>query len=62
MANQLRMALIDSILTLHRRGWSARRIARELGINRETVAHYLKCGPPDSKPAIAPIGSGCLRG
>jgi transposase len=60
MANQLRMALIDSILTLHRRGWSARRIARELGINRETVAHYLQCGPPDSKPANAPTGSEAL--
>jgi len=49
MANQLRMALLDSILTSYRRGWSARGIARELGINRETVAHYLKCGPLDSK-------------
>jgi len=57
MANQLKMALIDSIFTLHQRGWSQRRIARELGIDRETVAQYLKCGPPESKPANAPIGS-----
>jgi transposase len=57
MANQLKMGIIDSIFTLHRRGWSVRRIARELSIHRETVARYLRHGPPGSKPAIAPIGS-----
>ena len=31
MAHQLKMGVIDSIFTLHRRGWSERRIARELG-------------------------------
>jgi transposase len=56
MANHLTMALIDSILTLHQRGWSQRRIARELGIDRETVARYLK-PPPPPNPAIAPPGS-----
>jgi transposase len=54
MANQLKMAKIHSIQTLHARGWSQRRIARELGIHRETVARYLRIaehGPrasPDS--------------
>jgi transposase len=57
MANLLKMALIESIFTLHERGWSARRIARELGIHRETVARHLQQGPVESKPAIAPIGS-----
>jgi transposase len=57
MANLLKMALIESIFTLHERGWSARRIARELGIHRETVARHLQQGPIPSKPAIAPIGS-----
>ena len=57
MANQLRMALIDSIFTLQQRGWSARRIAQELGIDRETVARYLKQRLAESKPAIAPLGS-----
>jgi transposase len=57
MANQLKMALIDSIFTLHRRGWSRRRIARELGIDRETVARYLQGGLPEAKPTIAPLGS-----
>ena len=56
MANLLRMALIETIFTLHQRGWSQRRIARELGIHRETVARHL-LEPPPSKPAIAPSGS-----
>jgi DNA-binding NarL/FixJ family response regulator len=34
------MELQQSILALSERGWSQRRIARELGINRETVARY----------------------
>ena len=42
MANQLREAKVLSIKTLHEQGWSQRRIARELGINRESVARYLK--------------------
>ena len=57
MANHLTMALVETILSLHQRGWSQRRIARELGIHRETVGRYLdqpKCG---SKPANAPSGS-----
>jgi transposase len=58
MANQLKMALIDTIHTLHRRGWSQRRIAVELDIDRATVARYLQGAATDPKPAIAPIGSG----
>jgi transposase len=61
MANALKMALIETIYTLHHRGWSRRRIARELGINRETVARYLQRPPPDSKPANAPIGSEAIQ-
>jgi transposase len=37
-------------------GWSNRRIARELGINRETVGKYLLLARP--KPAISTPGSG----
>ena len=50
MANRLKMAKIHSIQTLHARGWSQRRIARELGIHRETVARYVQLaeyGPRD---------------
>ena len=57
MANQLKMALIETILTLHRRRWSQRRIARELNIHRETVARYLREASGRPKPAKAPIGS-----
>lgn len=71
MANQLKVAKVLSIQALHAQGWSQRRIARELGIHRETVARYLQetskpaTAPtgsvesePDSKPAKAPPGSG----
>jgi transposase len=69
MANHLKVAKVLSIQALHAQGWSQRRIARELGINRETVARHLKeaskpatfeKAPPgsvDSKPAKAPTGS-----
>ena len=64
MANQLKVATVHSIQTLRDRGWSQRRIARTLGIHRETVGRYLQlggasCGPPgdDSKPAKPAHGS-----
>lgn len=44
----------QTIRTLAERGWSRRRIARELGLHRETVGRYLG---PASKPAIPPTGS-----
>jgi len=42
MANLLSMATIDAILTLHQRNWSIRRIAKELGLHRDTVARHLQ--------------------
>jgi len=57
MSNLLKVAMIETILSLRQRGWSQRRIARELGINRETVARYLRQIAASPKPAIAPIGS-----
>jgi transposase len=69
--NCLTVSLQYSILTLAERGWSARRIARELGIHRETVGQRLReakstQGRPgvaaadpetaDSKPAISTPG------
>ena len=56
MANRLRMALIETIITLRRRGWSRRRIARELGVDRETVTRHLR-GAVESNATIAPAGS-----
>ena len=55
MSNQLKMAQVQSILALHVRGWSQRRIARELGVDRETVARYV--GLSAAKPAKLPTGS-----
>lgn len=59
MSNQLQVAEIHSILTLHEGGWSCRRIARELGVHRETVSRYVRGGvdPPAPKPATAPTGT-----
>src|ERR1700675_1584601 len=57
MSNLLQVAMIETILSLRQRGWSKRRIARELGIDRETVARHLRQSPAPPKPANAPIGS-----
>ena len=55
MPNQLKMSKIQSVLALRRQGWSYTRIARELGIHRQTVADYVR---EHSKPTEAPSGSG----
>jgi len=55
--NQLNVSLQHSIATLAAKGWSARKIARELGVHRETVGRYLQPGLTESKPAIPPTGS-----
>lgn len=55
--NQLNVSLQHSIATLAANGWSARKIARELGVHRETVGRYLRPPQPVSKPAIPPTGS-----
>jgi len=49
------MAKQQAILALHRRGWSQRRIAREVGVSRDTVARYI--GLERSNQARAPTGS-----
>src|SRR6516165_1335950 len=62
MANLLKMAISETIRTLHRRGWSQRRIAAELGVNRETVARHIRGDDPPPKPADAPTGSEVVPG
>ncbi len=52
MSNQLSMDTVQAIHTLRTQGWSLRKIARELGIHRSTVAAHLA-----SKPAKVPTGS-----
>jgi len=58
MANRLKMAKVHSILTLHARGWSRRRIARELGIDRETVGRYVRLAESPPNPPAGPSGGG----
>jgi transposase len=61
MANQLKMAEVQAILALARSGWSSRRIARQLGVHRETVSRHRRLDregeASTSKPASAPLGS-----
>ena len=52
MANVLKVSLQTTIYSLAQRGWSQRRIAKELGINRETVGRYLRL----PKPTISTTG------
>src|SRR5271166_1334375 len=54
MSNSLKVSLRTTIYSLSDRGWSRRRIARELGIDRETVGRYLR----EAKPAISTAGFG----
>lgn len=56
--NRLKVNQENSIITLHKRGLSVRRIARELGIHRETVGRVLQ----RSKPAKVTIGLGVDSG
>jgi len=57
MANSLNVALVESIRSLFAQGWSRRRIARELGVDRETVGKYVSEQSCGAKPANLPTGS-----
>ena len=58
MANVLKVAVVHAIIGLLDQGWSYRRIARELGVHRETVARYDRLRlRAVSKPANATAGS-----
>jgi hypothetical protein len=64
VANQLNIAIVHVIVTLKRLGWSRRRIAEELEIDRETVARYVHPPPVDSQPTTNPISrvrGGCRQ-
>ena len=52
MSNVLKVSLLAAIYSLHDKGWSQRRIARELALNRETIGRYLRL----AKPAISTAG------
>ena len=57
--NELKMDIQQAISTLSGSGWSQRKTARELGIDRETVARYRRLAREAevAKPAIPPAGS-----
>jgi len=57
MSNHLEMAMIQAILRLHQQGWSQRRIARDLAIDRETVARHLLSANAASDSSNPPPGS-----
>src|SRR6266702_4455928 len=52
------MDKVQSIESLRQLGWSQRRIAETLDIDRETVARYVGRPEAGSKPAQAPLGAG----
>lgn len=56
MANKLKMAILQSIQALYAQGWSQRRIAQQLGVDRGTVGKYLRQRLEGPKPAILPAG------
>ena len=61
MAKVLKMTVVQSILSLHAQGWSQRRIAKTLAINRRTVSRYVRQPQiADSKCTSAPIEPGRL--
>lgn len=57
MVNRIKVAIASAVLTLRQQGWSFRRIARELGVHRETVARCVRLAEAESKPANPPPGA-----
>ncbi len=51
MGNQLGMAEQQAIIALARNGWFQQRIARELGVHRETIGRYVKLWQ-DAQPGV----------
>ena len=61
MANRVKMAVSNAVIVLWRRGYSFRKIARELGIHRETVSRHVRIEQAGSKPAEVIAGNSVVR-
>ena len=55
--NRLKVESEKAIKALARKGWSRRRVARELGLDRATVSRHWPLDPSDSNTAIPTLGS-----
>jgi transposase len=58
MANQLKVEQQQALLHLKRLGWGIRRIARELGVSRNTVRAYLRGLDPETDPPLTAGSTG----
>lgn len=65
MANRLKMAEQQSIIALARMGWSYRRIAAEVGVDRDTVSRHVRAaraGAPVSGHPAGPNAATSITG
>ena len=52
MANKLKVQEQEAIANLNRLGWGIRRIARELGLSRNTVRNYVRSLKPSEEADV----------
>jgi len=57
MMKWLKMAMIETIQSLHLRGCANRRIAKELGVDRDTVSRHIRQIQAKAKTAKVIVGS-----
>ncbi len=64
MSNRLKMAESQLIMVLARLGWSYRRIAAELGVDRDTVSRHVRAGQdgPGGLPSPGSDAAGVMLG
>jgi IS30 family transposase len=59
--NRLKVSLQQFIITLAARGWSKRRIARELNVDRATVRRQLNPAPANPRVWLSEKSPGFTR-